>query len=132
MPDKRVALEVSISPGWFSAGIGRNIDTTPHKAGALQTLVSSSSPPLASPHSGRTTSLFQNHQAPRRAFHGNFTPCQALPAVACSDQLLYACLRNKSPWRQDYHQQFLCNVLSLPFLRNKTASHQSVGWTCKK
>ena len=62
--------------------------------------MSSSSPPLVSPRSGHTASLFQNHQAPqygwrfmlvreqeahtalldtplqpRRAFHGNFAPC---------------------------------------------------------
>ena len=80
---------------------------SPYKAGALQTPVSSSSPPLVSPRSGRTASLFQNLQAPRygwrlmlfrdqvahtvlldlplqprRAFHGNFAPCHVLPGSA--------------------------------------------------
>ena len=64
------------------------------------------------------TALLDPPLQPRRAFHGTFAPCQAL-----SNQLLRALpfLRNKRPERQDYHQQFLCNVVSLPFLRTQTA-----------
>ena len=67
------------------------------------------------------TALIDPPLQPRRAIHGNSAPCQAPPAVSGSDQLLRALLRNCRPRRQDYHQQFLRNAVSLPFLRNKLA-----------
>ena len=94
--------------------------TTPHKAGALQTPVFSSSPPLASPCGGHTAYLFQNHQAPRYGWRLMlFREQVALTALLDRPLQLRRNFHGIFAPYQTLFDQLLRNAVAQPFLRNK-------------